>query len=455
MAQRLTAGALLTLKISDLAATGKSIGKHDGMVVMADGGLPGEVIECEITGVKRRYAFARMLKVIETSPMRVEPRCRHFAVCGGCKWQDLDYEKQVGFKRNFIVEALKRIGRLPAVPVEPTVKAVEPYYYRNKMEYSFGDDGQQPTAGLHIRGRYDAIFQLQECFLQSERSVAALAVVRRTARQLQIPFYDYRIGRGQLRFLVVREGKRTGDLMLNLVTFGAAFSGHDELFKAVRREIPDLTALFQTVNEKKANVATGDELIHVSGREYITEQIGDLTFQVTPFSFMQTNSAQTEILYNVIRDHAQLQADHRLLDLFCGCGTIALYLARQVGSVLGIEINPDAIMMARTNAELNRIANVDFVAADVRRELVALKESERRFDTIITDPPRAGLEAKAVRRIARLEASRIVAVSCNPATLARDLALFAEHGYQVTRVTPVDMFPQTAHVEAVATLVRE
>lgn len=447
---------VIPLEISDLAATGKSVGRYDGMVVMADGGLPGELVECEVGRVKRSFAFARLLRILRPSDRRIKPRCRHFEICGGCTWQDLEYEDQLACKAKFVADGLTRIAKLDDdVIIDPPIMAGEQFFYRNKMEYSFGSDDSEPTAGLHVKGRFDAIFELEECFLQSERSVAALKTVRKVARSLGISLFDYTTGEGELRFLVVRDGKLTDELMLNVVTFNRDFEGRDELFDAIKAGVVGLTSLFHTVNGKKANVAVGEELIHVHGRTEITEKIGDLSFRITPFSFFQTNSRQAKVLYDVIVDHANPRPEHNLLDLFCGCGSIGLYLAGGVKSVLGIEINEAAIEMAKINADLNGIDNAEFRAGDVRRMLVDLHQAGTQFDTIVADPPRAGLERKAIRRLARLNPSRIVAVSCNPATLARDLALFAEHGYGTERVTPVDMFPQTAHVEAVATLTKQ
>lgn len=445
----------IEVEIEDLALTGKSIGHHNGMVIMSDQGLPGERISCQITMTKRRYAFARFKELLRPSPRRIEPRCSNFTRCGGCTWQNLEYSDQIEFKTRFIREAIARIGKLSNIPIEPPVVAGEIFYYRNKMEYTFGHHDDEPAVGMHVRGRFDKVFDLQECYLQSEQSVQALDVVRRAAIDLQIPFMNERTGEGELRFLVVREGKLTGDFMLNLVTFNREFAARDELFDRTINGVPGLTSFFHTVNGKKANVAIGDELILIHGKDHLTEKIDDLEFRITPFSFFQTNSRQTKALYDVILDHVAPKPNQQLLDLFCGCGTIALYLARQVSSVLGIELNAEAIEMAKQNAALNGIENTEFIAGDVRKLLVELSQTDRHFDTIITDPPRAGMEQKAIQRIVRLKADKIVAVSCNPATLARDLELFAEAGYITQRVTPVDMFPQTAHIEAVATLLRD
>lgn len=446
-------GQTIELTIDDLSLTGKSVGRHEGLVVMVDGGLPGERIECAIFDVKRRFASARFVRVLTPSPERIEPRCRHFAICGGCTWQNLAYERQVYYKGRFVTEALARIGKLLGVPIDPPIASGEPYFYRNKMEYSFGHRDGHPTGGMHVRGRFDEVFDMEECFLMSEASIGALRLVRARARELGIPFMNERSGVGELRFLVAREGKLTDELMLNVVTFNREFDGRDELFASIVGGVPGLTSLFHTVNGKKAHVAIGEEVIPVWGKAHLTERIGDLTFQITPFSFFQTNSRQTKVLYDVILHHAQPQPGQEVLDLFCGCGTISLYLARHVGSAHGIEINAEAIAMAQHNAALNGIANATFVAGDVRRLLVELAAAPGRFDTIITDPPRAGMEQKAITRIVRLQPKRIVAVSCNPATLARDLEIFAQEGYRCVHVTPVDMFPQTAHVEAVATLI--
>ncbi len=455
MIEKLRKFDTIEVDIEDLALTGKSIGHHNGMVIMSDQGLPGERITCQITMTKRRYAFARFKELLKASPRRIEPRCSNFTRCGGCTWQNLEYADQVEYKTRFIREALARIGKLADIPIDPPVVAGEIFYYRNKMEYTFGHNDEDPAVGMHVRGRFDKVFDLKECYLQSEQSVQALEVVRRAAIELQIPFMNERTGAGELRFLVVREGKLTGDFMLNLVTFNREFAGRDALFARIIAGVPGLSSFFHTVNGKKANVAIGDELVLVHGQPHLTENIGDLNFHITPFSFFQTNSRQTKALYDVILEHASPGPEQQVLDLFCGCGTISLYLARQVGSVLGIELNAEAIAMARHNAARNGIDNAEFIAGDVRKLLVELSQSDRHFDTIITDPPRAGMEQKAIQRIVRLKADRIVAVSCNPATLARDLELFAEAGYITQRVSPVDMFPQTAHIEAVATLLRD
>lgn len=455
MVEKLRKYDTIELEIEDLALTGKSVGKHDGLVVLVDRGLPGERITCQITTLKRRYATAQFRELLRASPRRIQPRCHHFEQCGGCVWQNLEYTDQVEYKTSFIREALSRIGKLAEIPIDPPRISEEVFGYRNKMEYSFGTGENGPAVGMHVRGRFDRVFDLTECHLQSDRSVKSLDIVRQTALEMQVPFMNERSGEGELRFLVVREGKLTGDFMLNLVTFNRDFHGKEEIFNRLIEGVPGLTSLFHTVNGKKAHVAIGDELTLIHGNPYLTERIGDLEFRITPFSFFQTNSRQTRVLYDVVADHVAGKPDQEILDLFCGCGTISLYLARQVGRVMGIEINAEAIEMAKLNASLNGISNSEFVAGDVRKMLVELAKAPGRFATIVTDPPRAGMEQKAIQRITRLKPEKIVAVSCNPATLARDLELFAAAGYKANRVTPVDMFPQTAHIEAVATLIRD
>ncbi|MFH2054762.1 MAG: 23S rRNA (uracil(1939)-C(5))-methyltransferase RlmD, partial [bacterium] len=372
MADRLQVGQVVEVEITDLTAEAKAVGRYEGMVVMVNGGLPGEVVRTEITRLKRRFAFGKCLDLVRRSERRIEPRCAHFDYCGGCSWQDLSYEDQLELKRSFVVEGLKRIGKFEDLEVEPTIPAVEQYGYRNKMEYSFGKDAESVTAGLHRRGRYDSVFELNECYLQSENSVKALDLIRRTARELGIPFYDESTESGELRFLVVREGKLTDELLLNLVTRTEEFEGRDELFQAVMTGLPQMTSFFQTVNTRRANVAEGDLIVHVSGKDHLSEKIGDLTFQIGPFSFFQTNSRQTKVLYDLIVEHAQLQGSEEVLDLFCGCGSIGLYLAGRIGRVLGIELNEEAIELASFNAQLNGIDNAEFVAGDARRLLVDL-----------------------------------------------------------------------------------
>ena len=439
-ARRPSRGETLELEIEDVAYGGNGIARDRGFVVFVSGALPGDRVRAEVTKAKRRFAEARAVELLRPSPDRLPDVCAHGGEpCPGAPWQGLPYERQVAHKQEQVNDALARIGKLEGFELEPILPAVEQWRYRNKLEYSFGETDGELVLGFHARGRWDVVVGAEDCHLASERGNQARNAVRDWARLEAIPAYDRRTRDGVLRNLVVREGRRTGDLQTRLVTSPARFP----------RPPVDL----HTAVEGPGGGTEGPT--GVLGNERIAEELCGLTFELSHAAFFQTNTEMAERLYGVVAEMAALRGRERLFDLYCGIGTIGLTLARDAGEVWGLEIVPEAVADAERNAERNGIANTRFRAANARTGVRPLIEEAGRPDVVVIDPPRAGLSQKIVRRVLECEAKRIVYVSCNPTTLAPNAAQLRDAGYRLARVRPVDMFPQTPHIECVASFERE
>ena len=445
----------IELDITSLAYTGQSVGYLDGKVTFVNGGLPGEKVEAHITKFKKSFNQARLRKILVKSPERIPAVCRHFDICGGCTWQDLDYDRQLFYKHKQITDCLQHIGGLSDFPVDPIHPSPERFFYRNKMEFSFHVESNRTDApdfvfGLHERGRFDSIFDLEECHLQSPLSNRLVNFIRAAARRLSIPIYDLVAHRGFLRFVIVREGKNSGQAMLVLVSGEGEFVAKDAFVSQLKAAFPELTTIIWLVNDQKANIARGQvrEVLHGPG--FIEESILGLRFRIGPGSFFQTNSRQTENLYRTAIELARITASDHLLDLYCGAGTIGLCAAGQAAQVTGIEIDPDSVAAARINAEINGITNARFFAGTVHQVLADEQLHGTTFDPVMIDPPRAGLEPKALIQLLELQPRRLVYISCNPATFARDAAQLVSAGYALCQVVPFDMFPHTMHIELVS-----
>lgn len=446
---------LVTLEIVDLAFDGKSVAHLNGKVVFLKGGLPGETVEAEIVQSRRRYDKALVHRIIKTSEHRIEARCTHIGQCGGCTWQDLDYEQQLLIKHKQIVDCLERLGGFDDIEVEPLVGVAEPFWYRNKMEFSFHvDDDNTLRLGLHERGRFDRIFDITKCYLQSELSNQVVAWVRSFAIENDIPAYNVKTHEGYLRFLVIRQTARTDQLMVNLVTNQGDFPDVDKLVAELTSAIPEITTIIHNRTGKVSNVAVGETEEILFGPGYIEEELSGRRFLIRANSFFQTNSLQAEKLYDIAFEMLDPQPDERVLDLFCGAGTIGILLADKVAEVLGVELVKDAVEAARFNAELNDIDNITFFCGHVRDFLKQTPPEQLGQPTVIVDPPRAGLHPKAVKRIIEMRPEKLVYISCNPATFARDAKLLTEAGYTLPKVRPVDMFPHTMHIELVGRFFR-
>jgi len=427
-------GDLLELEIDSLAFGGRGVARTEGFVVFVAGGLPGDKVRAEVTKGKKRFAEARAVEVLSAAADRVPDRCVHGGEpCPGAPWQGLPYEQQLHHKQEQVAEALDRIGGLEGYAIEEIVPAVEQWRYRNKLEYSFGED-EELTLGFHARGRWDLTVDVDDCHLASEAGNEARNAVREWARAESIPAFDARARRGVLRNLAVREGRRTGQVQTRLVTAKARFP----------RPPVDL----HTMVEDDAGGTDGPT--GVLGEERLREELCGLKLEMSHGAFFQTNTEMAEHLYAVAAEYAGLSGKERVFDLFCGIGTIGLTMAAQAGEVWGLEIVPEAITDAERNARANKIENAHFMAANARTGVRPLVEKAGKPDVVIVDPPRAGLSQKIVRRVLECEAQKIVYVSCNPTTLAPNAVQLTEAGYKLARVRPVDMFPQTPHIECVA-----
>jgi 23S rRNA (uracil1939-C5)-methyltransferase len=447
-------GDLLTVDVTDLAFGGEGVARAGGYVVFIPGGVPGDRVDVRLTQVRPRFARGAIERLDRRSELRTDPPCPYFGRCGGCRLQHVQYEAQLEFKQRQVVDCLERLGGLVDVPVSPILGAPEVYGYRNKMEFTFAEVDGQPVVGLHEAERYDAILDVERCLLQSDAMNAVLAEVRAFVRERRWSVYRQETEEGILRFLMLREGRQTGDAMVNLVTASPDVATARALADRLRARCPHVTSIVLNVNPKKAAVAVGVEEHPIAGNETIRERLGDLVFSISANSFFQTNTRQAERLFEIVADYAGLTGQETVLDLYAGTGAISLLLARRARAVYGIELVPAAIDDAARNARENGITNCMFLPGEVRHVLPDLLARGVRADVVVADPPRAGFHPKALRSLATHGARRIVYVSCNPSTLARDLATLCGAGYRVTAVQPVDMFPHTPHIEVVVRLDR-
>jgi 23S rRNA (uracil1939-C5)-methyltransferase len=433
-------GELLELEIDSLAQGGRGVARSNGYVVFVSGALPGDRVRVRVGRAKRAYGEAKVVELVRPSAERIADRCLHEGEpCPGAPWQGMAYERQLDHKAGQVEDALRRLGRLDGFELEPIEAADEPWRYRNKLEYSFGKrDDRRLALGFHRRGSWSEVVDVEDCLLASEVNNAARNSVRDWARREGLSAYDRRSQTGLLRNLVVREGRRTGQIQTRLVTSPGA--------------LPRPPVDLHTVIDGPGGGTDGPT--GALGEELLSERLGGLELRVSHTAFFQTNTEMAERLYEIAGHLAGLTGSERVFDLFCGIGTIGLSLADRAAEVWGLESVPGAIADAERNAELNRIANANFVRADARLGIRPLLERAGRPDVVVVDPPRAGLSAKVVRRLLECEARRVVYVSCNPTTLAPNAAQIVEAGYTLRAVRPVDMFPQTPHVECVAVLER-
>jgi 23S rRNA (uracil1939-C5)-methyltransferase len=431
-------GEQLDVEVESLAYGGRGVARADGFVVFVAGGLPGDRVRVEVTKAKKRFAEARTIELLAAGADRIPDRCTHGGEpCPGAPWQGLPYQRQLQIKSEQVDEALRRIGELDGFELEEMVAAEQQWRYRNKLEYSFGEgEGGEPILGFHARGRWDLVVDVDDCHLASEVGNAARNEVRAWARDEAVAAFDRHARRGTLRNLVVREGRRTGQIQTRLVTAQRAF--------------PKPPVDLHTVVADDSGDSEGPT--GVLGEEHLLEELCGLKWKISPGAFFQTNTEMAERLYAVAAEYAGLTGKEKVFDLFCGIGTIGLTLAARAGEVWGVEIVPEAIEDAERNAKLNGIGNAHFLAANVRTGVRPLLVQAGKPDVVVIDPPRAGLSQKMIRRVIECEAEKIVYVSCNPTTLAPNAAQLVEAGYRLRRVRPVDMFPQTPHIECVALL---
>jgi 23S rRNA (uracil1939-C5)-methyltransferase len=441
----------LELDVESLAFGGNGVARLNGFVVFVRRGLPGDRVRARITKVQRRHAEALAVEVVRPSPLRVDAPCEHYPACGGCRFQDLAYEAQLESKADQTRDALVRIGGIAEPPLEPIVPAASRFHYRNKLEYSFTSTTAGPSLGFHKAGRWDEVLEIERCWLTTDLGNEVRLAVREWAREAGLAPYDQAEGTGYLRHLVYREGRNTGQVLLQLVTAPGELHDADGLVAALRR-FPEVRSLHHAVNDTPAEVTNLPSTL-LWGEEAIEEEMGGLRFRIRPNAFLQTNTEMAERLYALAVEYADLTGGETVWDLYCGIGTIGLTMARSALTVWGVDISEESIACALENADLNAIANAAFYAGDVGQAVEDLKDRSGAPDLVVVDPPRAGLSTKAVRRLGRIGAPRIVYVSCNPTTLAGNVKqLAADWGYTLSRAQPVDMFPHTPHVETVALL---
>ncbi len=441
----------IELVVDRLAYGGRGVARHGDLVVFVARALPGDRVRARVTKLRRRHAEALAVAVLEPGPGRIEPRCAHFGVCGGCAWQDLDYREQVEAKHAQVADALRRLGGFDDIVPEPMLPAEDLYGYRNKVEYSWSQPAEGPALGYHRLGRWDRLIAVDHCHIVSDAGNDVRRAFERWARESGLAAYDQRSGEGYLRHLVVREGTGTGELLAMLVTAPGPVPGVDRLAGLLPQGV---VGVVHAVNAGVAEVTAGLDGAALIGRDWFGERIGGLDLRVSAGAFMQTNTVMAERLYATALDFAAPAPDDVVWDLYCGAGAIGLLAAARAAQVYGIEISEESVAGARANAERNGIANAEFLAGDVAAGVRALLERAPRPDVAFVDPPRSGLTPKAVRRVLELAPARLVYVSCNPTTFAPNARQLVDGGYVLERVRPVDMFPQTPHIESVALLRR-
>jgi 23S rRNA (uracil1939-C5)-methyltransferase len=454
MAAPVTRDQELELDVESLAYGGNGVARTDGFVVFVRRGLPGDRVRATVTKVKRGYAEATATEVLSPGPNRVEPSCAHFGSCGGCRFQDFAYDAQLEQKEAQVRDALQRLGGIAEPPLERIVPCgPEIYHYRNKVEYSFTAAEDGVALGFHRAGRWDEVLEIDRCWLIDDLGNRIRDAVRDWAREEGLPAYSQAEARGYLRHLVVRQGRNTGQALVQLVT-GPGEKFESGYFVDVLRTFPEVRSILWSINDTPAEVTNLPSQV-LWGDDFFEEEIDGLRFRVRPNAFLQTNTAMAEKLYALARHAAGLSGKETVWDLYCGIGTIGLSMAKDALTVWGIEVSEESVACALENAELNDITNAAFFAGNVGQVVEELLERSGAPDVVVVDPPRAGLAGKALRRLGRLGAPKLVYVSCNPTTLAGDAkALRDEYGYELVSATPVDMFPHTPHVECVALFTR-
>lgn len=465
---QLTKGHTITVVIKEIAFGGNAVGMPidealKGFITFVSGAvLPDEVAEVKLTKIKKNYLEAELVRIITTDKDRNIPRCKHFGICGGCSLQHVPYTKQLEIKDTFVQDALIKFGGFSKEYIahikKPIIACDSPWYYRNKSEYTF----ESGKAGFHARGNFRTVFDLEECFLQSEIAVAILQCIKDWARVKNISTYDWSTRQGIIKNLVIREGKNTGEILVNLITTQDNFIYEKDFIELIRSNFPQVTSLYRSSVIVRRGFKTVNNEYLLWGKETLTEKLSvgnnSLHFEILPQAFFQPNTLQAEKLYRVTINYAQPTNTDHVLDLFCGTGSIGMFCALSGSRVTGIDLSESAIMNAQKNAEKNNIKNITFYPGDTGKELKKLQEIAQTATILITDPPRAGIEPKTLEKIIGLTIPRWVYVSCNPTTLARDLKIICNaplingKKYRLASLSPVDMFPQTFHIETVVLL---
>lgn len=445
----------LVVTIEDIGANGEGIGKHDGYTLFVKNTAIGDKVLVNVMKAGKTYGYARLLEILEPSSSRVIPKCAKAGKCGGCQIMHLDYKKQLEYKENKVRNCLTRIGGFENIPMEPICGMENPYYYRNKSQFPVGRNKEGNVVIGFYAERTHAIIDTDHCYIGAEVNVPILSFLRSFIQKYKIEPYDEKEHKGLLRHILTRVGFVTGEIMVCLVINGKDIPHKKELVEGLCK-IPGMKSICLNINTSKTNVILGEEVVPVWGEPYITDFIGNIKYRISPLSFFQVNPLQTQRLYQIALDYADLKGDETVWDLYCGIGTISLFLAQKARKVYGVEIIPQAIEDARINAEINGIRNAEFIVG-AAEEVLPKKHQEENIsaDVIVVDPPRKGCDQKLLDTIISISPKKVVYVSCDPATLARDLKYLCERGYELKKVRPVDQFGHSVHVETVALITHD
>ncbi|WP_195336344.1 23S rRNA (uracil(1939)-C(5))-methyltransferase RlmD [Paraclostridium bifermentans] len=441
--------------VVDIGQGGVGIGKHDGFTVFVDGGLISDKLKVKITKSKKNYAVGEIVEIIEKSPFRVERVCSDkLSDCGGCQIQELDYQKQLDIKTNEVKQTISRIGKLNDTLVHPTLGMDNPFRYRNKAQFPIQKIDGKTVIGFYKKKSHDVI-PTDKCIIQHDVNDKIIKIIKTYIKAYNVSIYDEKTHTGVLRHLVTKVGFETKEVMVVLVANGKKLPYLNELASVLKENVPGFKTLVLNTNREKTNVILGKENKVIYGDGKINDYIGDLVFEISPLSFFQVNPSQTEVLYNKALEYADLKENDTVFDIYCGIGTISLFLAQKAKKVYGVEIVGEAIKDAKINAKLNKLENTEFFVGKAEEVVPKLYKEGKTANVVVVDPPRKGCEESVLDTIVSMEPDKVVYVSCNPSTLARDLAYLDERGYKCKEIQPVDMFPHTMHVESVALLCRD
>lgn len=440
------------IKIENSGHQGEGVGKIDNFTVFVEGALKDETVKIKLIKINKNYGVGKLIEVLSSSESRTEPVCSTYKRCGGCNLQHSTYEAQLSFKTERVRDVIKRIGKLEDVKIHNTIGMENPYNYRNKVQLPVGKnkDGEV-VVGFYAPRSHD-IINMECCYIQDEVGDKVIRVVKEWIKKFNIQTYDEKRNSGIVRHIMIRKGFKTEEVMVVVVTNGNSIPYSEELVSMLKDNIEGIDSIIQNINNKQTNVILGQKCKTLYGKDTITDFIGEFKFNISPLSFFQVNSIQTEVLYNKALEYADLQGDEIVFDAYCGTGTISLFLSQNAKKVYGVEIIPQAIQNAIKNAEENNVTNTEFIVGEAENEIPKLIEKGIKADVVVVDPPRKGCEESLLHSIAKMAPKKIVYVSCDPATLARDLNILQQLGYKTLEIQPVDMFPQTAHVETVVKL---
>ena len=445
---------IITMKFEDLTHDGNGVAKQDGYPIFVPYGLPGELARVKVVKVNKNYGFGKLLEVLEKSPERVTPPCDVFYRCGGCQIQHMSYDLQLKMKHEQVKNVMRKIAKLDEVPVHPVRGMEDPWRYRNKVAIPVGEKDGELITGFYRMRSHDIIPDMDACIVQDEVNDRMIEAVRSIANRLGIRAYDEKKDRGVLRHVMVRTGHTTGETMIVIITRTEKLPHQAELVRQLTETYPQIKSIMHNINPKRTNVIMGRKTKLLYGAAYIYDSIGDILFAISAKSFYQVNPIQTEVLYSQALEYAQIDKNDIVIDAYCGIGTISLFLAQRAKKVYGVEIVPDAVEDAKQNAKLNGITNTEFVVGEAEKVMPWWKAQGLNPDVIVVDPPRKGCDEALLNAMIGMQPKRIVYVSCNPSTLARDLRILEDGGYTTKEVQPVDMFPQSVHVECVALMSR-